>query len=280
MECTASVLETMPCLEILPRYIAAAVLLALTSGSVAAQASREFEIATIKPNSEKDNRFMLRYPQGGTFTATGVTLKMLIMSAYEVQSFQVSGGPSWIGAQRWDIQAKADGIEGRMPRNQFDDMLRALIEKRFQLKTRRESEEMPVYRLVVAKNGPKLVPHTGDAPKPGDALRMGYGSLQFQKARMASLAFQLSVQLGRPVIDATGLTGEYDFALDWTPEPGQGGLEAIGLPPAADPPPPAVDKGSPSIFTAIQEQLGLRLDSNKAPVDVIVIDAAAKPSEN
>ena len=97
---------------------------------------------------------------------------------------------------------------------------------------------------------------------------------------MASLAFELSVQLGRPVIDATGLTGEYDFALDWTPEPGQGGPEAIGLPPAADPPPPAVDKGAPSIFTAIQEQVGLRLDSKKAPVDVIVIDAAAKPSEN
>ena len=91
---------------------------------------------------------MLRYPQGGTFTATGVTLKMLIMSAYEVQSFQVSGGPSWVGAERWDIQAKADGIPGRMPRNQFDDMLRALIEKRFQLKVRRESEEMPVYELV------------------------------------------------------------------------------------------------------------------------------------
>jgi len=274
MEYAASVLKSMP------RFITAALLLALTSGSVVAQSSKEFEIVTIKPNSEKDNRFMLRYPQGGAFTATGVTLKMLVMSAYEVPSFQVSGGPSWIGAERWDIQAKAEGIPGRMPRNQFDDMLRALIEKRFQLKVRREAKEMPVYALVVAKNGPKLVPHTGEAPKPGDALRMGYGSLRFQKAGIARLAFELSTLFGRPVIDATALTGEYDFALDWTPEPGQGGPGAIGLPPAADPPPPAVDKSSPSIFTAIQEQLGLRLDSKKAPVDVIVIDTAAKPSEN
>jgi bla regulator protein blaR1 len=254
--------------------------IALTCALCFAQSKKEFDVATVKPTADKDNNFMLRRPQNGTFSATGVTLKMLIMSAYEVNAYQVSGGPSWIGTQRWDIQAKAEGATGLMPRDQFDEVLRALIEDRFRLKTRRESKDMPVYELVVAKNGSKLSPHTGDPAKPQDRVRMGYGSLRFQQARIAGLVFQLSVQLGRTVIDKTGLTGEYDFALAWLPEPGQGGPESIGLPPQALPSPAPSDPNRPSIFTAIQEQLGLRLDSQRGPVDMIVIDSVEKPTEN
>jgi len=258
----------------------AALAIALTCALCFAQSKKEFDVASIKPTADKDNNFMLRRPQNGAFSATGVTLKMLIMSAYQVNAYQVSGGPSWIGTERWDIQAKTQGTTGLMPRDQFDELLRALIEDRFRLKTRRESKEMPVYELVVAKNGSKLSSHTGDPAKPQDRVRMGYGSLRFQQARMAGLTFQLSVQLGRTVIDKTGLAGEYDFALEWAPDPGQGGPESIGLPPQAFPSPPPADPNRPSIFTAIQEQLGLRLDSQKGPVDMIMIESVERPSEN
>lgn len=208
-----------------------AILLAAAIPFVFVQSEKEFDVATIKPNAEKDYRFMLRYLQHGTFTANGVTLKMLIMSAYDVQAFQVSGGPSRIGTEHCGIQAKAEGSDGLMPRDQFDAMLRALPEDRFQLKARRESKEMPVYALVVAKNGPKLAPHTAGPAKPEERLRIGFGSLRFQNEGPPNLAYQLSVQLGRTVIDKTGLTGHCDFTLEWAPEPGQGGPEAFGLPP-------------------------------------------------
>ena len=257
------------------------ILLAILSvAPVWAQSKKKFDVASIKPNRETDNRFMLRNLPGGSFTAAGVTLKMLIMNAYGVQAFQISGGPGWIGTDRWDIQAKAEGVDGRVPREQFEQMLRALLEDRFQLKVRRESKEMPVYALVMAKNGPKLAEHAGDPPKPGEAVRIGYGSLQYEKARVAALAFQLSVQSGRTVIDKTELAGEYDFALRWTPDPEEGGPESIGLPPDPNRKIPPVDPNLPSIFTALQQQLGLRLESQKGPVDILVIDRVEKPTEN
>ena len=265
----------------MPSLATRAVLLSFTLACVFAQHKRGFDVATIKPNSEKDNRFMMPGgPQGGTYRATGVTLKMLIMYAYGVRAaFQVAGGPNWIGTERWDIQAKVEG-ETPVTRDLFLQMLRDLLEDRFQLKARRESKEMPIYELVVAKNGPKLTPHSGGVPKPEERLRIRYGSLQFRQGTPAGLAFQLSVQLGRTVIDKTGLTGEYDFTLVWSPEPGQGGLEAIGLPPDPNLPPPPTDLNRPSIFNAVQEQLGLRLESQKGPVEMIIIDSAEKPSEN
>jgi len=242
--------------------------------------SKKFDVASIKPNAEKDNRFMMPGgPQGGTYRATGVTLKMLIMYAYGVPAaFQVSGGPSWIGTERWDIQAKVE--EETPPRDRFLQLLRALLEDRFQLKVRRETKEMPVYELAVAKSGSKLKPHSGDPPKPEDRLRVGFGSMRFQDCGLGLLAYQLSLQLGRKVTDKTGLTGQYDFTLEWAPEPGQGGLESIGLPPDPSLKFPPTDPNRPSIFTAIQELLGLRLDSEKGPVDMIVIDSVERPSEN
>jgi bla regulator protein blaR1 len=158
-------------------------------------------------------------------------------------------------------------------------MLRVLLEDRFQLRVRRETREMPVYALVVEKGGSKLTLHTGEPPLPGQAIRQGRGMFSVKKGGLALLTAQLERQLARVVIDRTGLVGDYDYTLEWTPEPGQGGAESLGLPPQAEPIAP-VDLKGPSIFTALQEQLGLKLESQKGPVEIIVIERVEKPSEN
>jgi uncharacterized protein (TIGR03435 family) len=140
-------------------------------------------------------------------------------------------------------------------------MLRVLIEDRFQLKVHRESKEMAVYNLTVAKGGSKLAANAGE---PGPMLRMGRGELSGKKVSMAMVLQVPSQQLARTVVDKTDLKGEYDFTLKWTPEPGQGG-GFPGLPPPGPDALPPVDTNGPSIFTAIQEQLGLRLESAKVP---------------
>jgi bla regulator protein BlaR1 len=238
-----------------------------------------YTVASIKPNKSSDDRFMLRPMPGGGLTATGVTLKMLMGFAYGVFAYQISGGPAWIGTERWDIEAKTDAVQGRLPPGQSGALLRALIEDRFQLKTRRESQEMPVYSLVITKNGPKLKPHPVDPANAKPSAIFGGGSGTFTDSSMAVLAARLSEQLGRPVVDRTGLKGGYDFTLEWTPAPGEGSAESIGLPPRAEPP-SAGDSNSPSIFTALQDQLGLKLESTKGPVDILVIDHVERPSEN
>jgi bla regulator protein blaR1 len=126
----------------------------------------------------------------------------------------------------------------------------------------------------VEKNGLKMITHTGTEQQ----FRFGDGSLIVKKGGIAALASWLSRQLGRVVIDKTDLKGDYDYKLEWTPDPGEGGPESIGLPPEA--PRPHVDTNGPSIFTAVQEQLGLRLVSQKGPVEIIVIDSVEKPSAN
>jgi uncharacterized protein (TIGR03435 family) len=238
-----------------------------------------FTVASIKPNKSSDSRFMLLPLPGGGLTATGVTLNMLVMFAYSVAAYQISGAPSWMGTERWDIQAKTDGVQGRLPPNQFSVLLRGLIEDRFQLKARRKTKNLPVYALVMAKGGPKLKPHPGGTGERKPLVQFGNGSAVFSDSSVAGLAGQLTLNLGRPVIDRTGIKGSYDFALDWTPAPDEGGAETIGLPPRAEPP-SAGESNGPSIFTALQDQLGLKLKSQKGPVDILVIDHVERPSEN
>jgi bla regulator protein blaR1 len=237
-----------------------------------------FTIASIKPNKSDDDRFMLRPLPGGGLTATGVTLKMLIMNAYQVAAYQILGAPSWIGSERWDIEAKSEGVQGRLSPDQWTALLRRLIEDRFQLKSRCETKKMPVYALVVTKSGSKLQPHPANSEvKPTDLF--GRGSATFTNMPVADLTKQLSLNLGRPVLDRTGLKGGYDFKLEWTPELGEGVPAAFGLAPRAEPP-PAADSNGPSIFAALQEQLGLKLESTKGPVDILMIDHVERPSEN
>jgi uncharacterized protein (TIGR03435 family) len=205
---------------------------------------------------------------------------MLIMEAYDVKAFQISGGPSWVGIARWDLEAKVDGIQGLLPLAQERLMLRALLEDRFQLKVLFETKEMPVFALVVATGGSKLTPHTGEAIPFGQRFRLGQGLYSVKQGNIARLVTELTRQLWRPVIDKTDLRGEYDFTLEWTPEPGQGGPESLGLPPQPLESPPPVNPDGPTIFSALQEQLGLRLDSQKGPVGLIVIGGVEKPSAN
>jgi bla regulator protein blaR1 len=237
-----------------------------------------FTVASIKPNRSSDDRFMMRFLPGGGLTATGVTLKMLIMNAYEVAGYQIVGAPAWVGTERWNIEAKADGVRGTLKREESDAMLQRLLEDRFQLKSHRESKKLPAYALVVAKGGAKLKAHAAaDGARPQESF--GFGSAAGTGVPIPDLAFQLSQGLGRPVLDRTGLQGRYDFTLEWTPAPGEFTAAAIGLPPRAGPPRP-VDPNRPSIFTALEEQLGLRLKSTKAPVEILTIDHVEQPSEN
>jgi len=243
-----------------------------------------YTVASIKPNKSSDDRFMLRPMPGGGLTATGVTLKMLIMFAYGVAGYQISGAPNWVGVERWDIEAKTNGevktdaVQGRLPLAQSEALLRQLIEDRFQLKTRRETKKMPIYALMAAKSGLKLKPHARDATGSKPLVSFGFGSASFADSSLAGLAGQLTLYLDRPVLDRTGIQGDYDFTLKWTPAPDESSPQAMGLPPRAEP--PGADSNGPSIFTALQEQLGLKLKATKGPVDILVIDRVERPSEN
>jgi bla regulator protein BlaR1 len=238
-------------------------------------APKVFDVVSVKPSApDEHNSFMFQNLPGGSVRLAGVPLRMLMMQAYDVKVFQISGGPDWIRTERWDILAKAEGVEGRLPRAQENPMLEALMRDRFQLRVHKENKEMPVYALLIDKGGSKLAANTDSKQQ----FRFGDGSLEVKKGGAAALATWLSRQLGRVVIDKTGLAGEYDYKLEWTPDPGEGGAESIGLPPEA--PRPHVDTSGPSIFTAVQEQLGLRLVSQKGPVEIIVIDSVERPSAN
>ena len=260
--------------------------------------SASFEVASIKPNHSGERRFFVSW-QPGRFNATGMTLKFLITMAYDVKDFQVSGGPGWVNSERYDIDAKepdsiAQELE-KLPLEQRrqlgESMLQSLLADRFQLKLTRGTKDMPAYALVVAKGGPKLqeakpVDTQAEAPSgPGGhphrpMMRVGRGEINGQGVELSFLASVLSQQLGRTVLDKTGLTGNYDLALKWTPEQGEGmmmGGPGGGPPPDGAPP---VDASGPSIFTALQEQLGLKLEATKAPAEVLTIDHVERPSEN
>jgi bla regulator protein blaR1 len=258
-------------------------------------AAHVYEVASIKPNKSGDNmvRMMIR-PDG--LSATGATLDMLIQNAYGVRYFQISGSPSWFKSERYDIEAKMDGSAVEELRKVSDDqreietrrMLQALLADRFQLKLHSDTKQLPVYALVVAKNGPKLqAANSGDTypngfkgPDGGGGAGMMFmegngGPVRGQGVPIADLVRLLSQQLGRTVLDKTGLTGKYDFTLQWTPDENQGPPD----PPGVDTAPPP-DSSGPSIFTAVQEQLGLKLESQKGPVKILVVDHGEKPSEN
>ena len=202
---------------------------------------------------------------GGHIRFIGVPLSFIIMPAYQVWDFQISGGPDWIRTEPWDIVAEAEGVQGFLTIDRQRPMLRALMEDRFRLKVHNETKLIPGYALVVDKNGPKLHRNT-DANL---LIQNGKGSLIAKKEGMTWLVGWLSQKLGSAVIDNTGLSGEFDFNLEWTPDLGEN--SAVGPTPTGD---------GPSIFTALAEQLGLRLVAQRVPADVIVIDSAQRPSPN
>ncbi|MGO8817156.1 MAG: TIGR03435 family protein [Terriglobia bacterium] len=277
------------------------------SPTPAAAPATSFEVASIKPNHSGDMRIGIMF-QPGRFTTTGATAKQLIALAYDVRDFQVTGGPSWIGSDKFDIDAKEpDGFSdelAKLPpdqrRGKMGLLIQSLLADRFGLKVSHATKDLPVYALVVAKGGPKLQAAKADDTNPngmkgpdghplrhGNFMRLGLGELEGQSVPVTFLAQELARQLGRNVLDQTGLKGSYDFTLKWAPDPSS--MAMMQGPPGGGPPPgagPAPDSGSPpdasgpSIFTAVQEQLGLKLESTKGPVDILIIDHVQQPSEN
>jgi len=320
-----------------------AALLVLASGAAFAQTGDSgpaFEVASVKAAAPQAPGRMMMGRRGGPgtpdplqVTYTNVNMRFLLQEAYNVKSYQISG-PGWLDTERFDISAK---IAPGASKEQFQGMIQNLLKERFKLALHHETKDMPVFALVVAKNGPKLkesvnepapatdAPPAGGpssvlpAPPPpggaGPALggRMPVGKDGFpqmprggrgmmimmngsrfrlagNQQTMGDLSNILAMQLDRPVLDQTGLAGKYDITLDFAPDPGSGPMAKMGMmmphPPGADGgggpagPPPDQEAG-PSIYTALQEQLGLKLEQKKGPVDLVVVDKGEKvPTEN
>jgi bla regulator protein BlaR1 len=229
-----------------------------------------FEVASIKPTAETGRGMSLNRSPGGRFTTANASLERLIEYAYDVQAHQISGGPNWLESEGFDIVAKTESENP--PTEELRLMVQKLLEDRFKLALHRETKELSVYTLVVGKGGPKLQRSDKDGTRISAG---GMGRTDFQKVSMAMLAKTLSQRLGRTVINGTGLKGDFDFALEWAPGEGEPRKKTNGVEV-----PPLTDTSGPSIFTALQEQLGLKLESTKGPVEILVIDRAERPSGN
>jgi bla regulator protein BlaR1 len=244
-----------------------------------------FEVASIRVNHSGDLRVAVLF-QSGRFVARTATVNLIVAVAYNVHPYQISGGPSWVSSERYDIQAKepdevAEELRKLPPergRERQSLLLRSLLAERFKLKVSRRSEELPVYALVVAKSGPKLQPTPPD--EKGPDIRMGPGQLTCRGLGMPTLATVLSNQLSRTVLDQTGLKGNFDFTVEWSRDQTLSGMSRQTAPGVAGPDAAPLDSSGPSFFTAVQEQLGLKLEPTKGPVEVIVIDHIERPSEN
>jgi len=324
------------------RVIMRASLVVFTSCAAFAQTAENsptFEVASVKPAAPITGNFIRMGMRGGPGTPdpgqisySNVTLKNVLTNAYGVKGFQISG-PGWLDSERYDIVAK---LPRGATKEQFMVMLQNLLAERFKLTLHREKRDLPMYALVVGKNGPKLKesvddppPKEGDAPKvggpaadgpppPPGKLPMGRDGfpvmppgmggrggasmifmngnvrLTANRQSMAGLAEMLSVQFDLPVVDMTGLKGNYDITMYFAPE-GLAGMRMLGglTPPPPGAPPPGEGGGgmpmasapdaqsNPNLFASLQEQLGLKLEQRKGPVDLLVIDHLEKaPIEN
>jgi len=252
-----------------------------------------FEAASIKPSdSAAQNRSIRRQP-GGRFSTVNMPARALITFAYQLQDYQLLGGPSWLPNDRFDIVAKMEGDPPPvLPGTGADHMmlaLRSLLADRFKFKMHRETREMDIYALTMArpggKPGPALKPASdacrqqmagrgapapGGPPPPICGIQTSAGRIRFGDFPLSLFASSISGQLGRFVVDRTGLNGNWEFELTYTPE------VRGNAPAGADTPP--TDPNGPSLFTAVQEQLGLKLEATKGPVDVVVIDSIEKPA--
>jgi bla regulator protein blaR1 len=260
----------------------------------------QFEVASIKPAAPDQRGMFIRDSPGGRLNISNMPLKEMVIIAWRIQPFQLSGGPAWIESARYDISAKPD----HSPKEgEVSLMLQSLLADRFQLKIHHETKELPIYGLIVANKDGKLGPQLTASkeggcteldpskplppPDPGKPATLGCGNMMMGFDRLNAVSVQieglipmLSRMLGRTVLDKTGLTGKFDISMHWTPDQSQAMQPPAGGLPPGMPQPPPVDPNGPSIFTALQDQLGLKLESQKGPVDIVVIDHVEKPSEN
>jgi uncharacterized protein (TIGR03435 family) len=248
--------------------------------------SQQFEVVSVRPGNPNGSIVMRDMP--GQATYTGITVKMLIEQAYGLRGFQVFGGPAWIDSNRYDIAAKAAARidfpadpttatdqQREALHQQRQAMLQAMLADRFKLHVHKETRKLPVYVLSIAKGGPKLNSNGSSISnlRPG-TLRVGRGVLVGAQISMNSMVQALSQTMDRQIVDKTGLSGNYDFDLKWNPD-------QVATPlsdPDGEHAQPLAD--APTIFTALRDQLGLRLDSSKAPTEVLVIDQVETPEAN
>ena len=230
--------------------------------------SLEFEVASVKTNKTGQREGGITAIGGGRFRAANIPFKILLAIAYDVNFEQISGGPGWLDSERYDVEAKPDRLATTQ---QIHLMLQKLLAERFGLVLRRETKEMPIFALILDKGISKLRVH--DGPEVDFGIRPGdRGQVAFTGVSMPRLSLFLSIRLRRTVVDKTGLAGVYDFELAWTPDEPQRdeGPES----------PPQPDPSGASIFTAVREQLGLKLVSQKGPVEFLNITHVERPSEN
>jgi uncharacterized protein (TIGR03435 family) len=260
-----------------------------------------FDVATIKQNRSGDSLRGIQHQPGGRLTVTNVSLRTLITFAYQITGYQLVGGPGWADSDAFDILAKMDGNpEWGAPGSGLPDpaqlAMQSLLTERFKLKLHHEKRDMDVYALVMVTPGipgPALMPSPNDCQALAEQARQGklppggpppatgivacsllgnVGMIRFDGFGMPQLANVLIGQAGRIVVDRTSLSGNWQFVLTFAPE------QRGAIPPGVDL--PAVDPNAPSFFTALREQLGLKLEPTKAPVDVTVIDAVEHPTDD
>jgi uncharacterized protein (TIGR03435 family) len=229
----------------------------ILAAPAAGQTRPQLVVASVKPHPGTDlDTNIGPFPAG--FKATGAPLQLLIQVAYRLKDYQIAAGPSWTREDRFDIEARApEGM--KFTPDQRNLMLQALLADRFALRVHLEKRELPALALTVTRNGAKMTPASGNHPDEPQ-LTLGRGFLKATGITAEGLADALSMNSDRQIVDKTGLSGKYDVTLKWSPDI----RDPAGVP----------------LVTALQEQLGLRLESMKAPVDVLVIDSAEKPSAN
>jgi uncharacterized protein (TIGR03435 family) len=264
----------------------------LAAGTVLAQIQSGFEVASVKRSLSGQDKSIR--PSGDSLSMHGMTLKDLITIAYEVREFQISGGPDWIDSDRYDIIAKAERKASWQ--QMMVPMLQNLLRDRYNLALHPETREGPIYVLGVSKNGVKLqlskkdctvVDESNPQFVPGKkpptfcgALLAAPGGLNGVYVGAEYLARTLSFVLKRTVVDETGIDWKFDVHLSFAPVDAPAAVAVVpGEAPGVTNPSPAPDNQMPSIFTAIQD-LGLRLESSRGPVKVLVIDHAERPDEN
>ena len=229
-----------------------------------------FEVATIKRTDPTFPGTVVGGFRVGRFSAQGFTLKDLIGYAYDVDNRQIVGGPKWSDSEKYDIVGKPEKT-GPLSPDVGKLMLQTLLSERFQLKIHRDVREMPVYVMTVAVGGLKMkLRSEGDGGAPGGMPIEG-AKIAGRNTTIQFLAYGLQQLLDRPVLDSTGVPGRFDFDLSWRPDPTQFRGRGDQVPGSPD---------DPDLFTALKQQLGIRLEPQKAPAPVIIVDSAEKPSDN
>jgi uncharacterized protein (TIGR03435 family) len=240
--------------------------------AMAADASPSFDVASIKP-SQPDRPGKAFTVRGRQFATINTTLTDLISFAYGIHAKQIAGAPAWVDTEKYDLTAQPEG-DGQPNERQWKVMIQQLLADRFKLAFHRDMKELSVYAITVGKDGSKIAKSEGNPNGLPGLFFRGLGNLPVTNATMADFAGVMQgAVLDRPVVDRTGLTGRWDFTLRWTPDEFQFGGLGVRVPPPAN-----TADAPPDLFTAIQEQLGLKLESTRAPAEVLVVDRVEKPS--